>query len=75
MTTTLTKSQIEARYPGEWVLIVNPELDEDLEVVSGTVLCHSKDRDEVYRAATAQQGGEYAFMFTGEMPPNTAIVI
>jgi hypothetical protein len=43
----LSRPDIESRFPSEWVLIGEPELDEHLGVVRGTILWHSKDRDEV----------------------------
>src|SRR5438876_961935 len=33
----LTVKEIEARYPSEWVLIEDPEVDEQLDVIRGTV--------------------------------------
>lgn len=71
----LTISEIESQFSGEWILVVDPQVDENLEVLSGQVVCHSKDRDEVYRAAVAHQGGDLAILFNGEQPPNTAIMI
>ena len=46
---TLTYAEIEQRYDGEWVVVINPVQDEDLEVLSGTVIAHSPDRDEMHR--------------------------
>ena len=43
----LSRADIESRFPSEWVLVGDPELDEHLRVVRGTILWHSKDRDEV----------------------------
>jgi hypothetical protein len=75
MTNILTISEIESQFAGEWVLVVNPQIDDNLEVTAGRVLCHSKDRDEVYREAVAQRPTDFAIVFTGEPAPNTAIVL
>ena len=75
MTDVLTISEIESQFSGEWILVADPEVDENQEVLSGQVVSHSKDRDEVYRAAVAHHGGDLAILFTGEQPPNTAIMI
>ena len=75
MAEVLTKSEIESRFADEWVLLVDPQVNEDLEVLGGTVVCHSKDRDEVYRAAIAQRAPDCAILFTGDLPPDTAILI
>jgi hypothetical protein len=45
-------------------------------VLGGKVLHHSHDRDEIYRHAIAlPKPKHYAVLFTGKMPPNTAIVL
>ena len=75
MSEELTIAEIEARYPSEWILVVDPCTNEELEVQSGTVRCHSADRDEVYRKAVELRPRKFAFLYTGEMPANTAIVL
>jgi hypothetical protein len=39
---------IRKQFDSEWVLLEDPVTDESLQVKSGRVLWHSKDRDEVY---------------------------
>lgn len=51
MSEVLTIDEIRARHDGEWVLVGDPVQDEKLKVLAGTVLAHSKDRDEVYARA------------------------
>ena len=51
MNEVLTVQEIEARYEAEWILVEDPEVTPQLEVVGGKVLFHSKDRDEVYQKA------------------------
>ncbi len=46
---TLTRAEMEQRYDGEWVFVADPVQDDNLEVLSGTVLAHSPDRDEMDR--------------------------
>ncbi len=48
---TLTYAEMEARYDGEWVFVADPVQDDSLEVLSGTVIAHSPDRDEMHRQA------------------------
>jgi hypothetical protein len=71
----LTLGEIEERFDSEWVLIGDPELDENLEVVRGKVVFHSKDRDEVYRKDMELRLGSAAYLFTGKIPEDTAIVL
>ncbi len=71
----MTIQEIEARFEEEWILVGDPETTEALEVVKGTVLHHSRDRDEVYRKAVQLRPKRCAVLFTGEMPANTAIIL
>jgi hypothetical protein len=75
MADVMTIAEIEKQFAGEWVLVGEPQTNEALEVQSGTILCHSKDRDEVYRCAVAQRPKRFAVLYNGTMPPNTAIVL
>ena len=54
MSEVMTREELEARFDSEWVLLEDPEVDEQSRVVRGRVVCHSKDRDEVYRKAIAR---------------------
>lgn len=71
----MTYGEIKARFDSEWVLIGAPDTDESLNVRSGTVLHHSKDREEVYRRALALRPTRSAVVYTGKMPEETAIVV
>ena len=68
-------SGIEAKFDSEWVLIENPWTDEGLTIRSGTVRCHGKDREEVYRRAIEIRPKRFAIVYTGKMPQDTAIVL
>ena len=71
----MTIEEIETKFPSEWVLLENPETTAAFEVKRGTVLWHSKDRDEVYRKAREFQPKHSAFLYTGELLKDTAIVL
>ena len=75
MDEVLTLSEIEAKFESEWVLIEAPQTDEALEVQSGTVRWHGKDREEVYRRAVGLRPKRFAIVYTGKMPQDTAIVL
>jgi hypothetical protein len=75
MENEMTIQEIEARFDSEWVLVENPRTNEALEVLSGKVLHHSKDRDEVYCRAVVLRPGRCAVLYTGEIPEDTAIVL
>ena len=71
----MTLQEMEREFKSEWILVGEPEVDESMEVVRGKVLSHSKDRDEVYREAIRLRPKHSAIVYTGEMPPDTAIVL
>jgi hypothetical protein len=72
---TLTITQIETQFEGEWILVEDPQTNEALEVQSGRVCWHSKDRDEVYRKAVELRPQRFAMLYTGKIPEDTAIVL
>ena len=71
----LSFSEIKKQYDSEWVLIENPEIDENLNIKQGKVLWHSKDRDEVYRKARDIHPAHSAIIFTGKLPDNVAVIL
>jgi hypothetical protein len=71
----MTFEEIESRFDSEWVLIEDPRVDEELKVLGGKVLHHSKDRDEVYRKAVSLRPKRSAVVYTGEIPEDTAVVL
>jgi hypothetical protein len=75
MNETMTLAEIESRFDSEWVLIEDPEVDEQLRVVRGKVVCHSKDRDEVDRKMVELRLKSSATLYTGRLPDNAAIVL
>jgi hypothetical protein len=75
MDNEMTIEEIESQFDSEWVLIEDPKTDEDLKVLGGRVLHHSKDRDEVYRKAVSLRPKRSALIYTGEIPEDTAVVL
>lgn len=71
----MTIAEIESEYVDEWVLVTDPLTDPMLQVHRGTVVWHSRDRDEVYRKAIELHPARFAVLFTGELPEDTAIVL
>ncbi len=71
----MTIETIESKFNSEWVLLEDPITDEALNILSGKVLHHSKDRDEVYRKAVSLRPMRSAVICTGEIPEDTAVVL
>lgn len=75
MANVMTIAEIEAHFESEWVLVGDPETNAANEVQSGTVIAHSKDRDEVYRLAATARPKRFAILYTGECPRDAAIIL
>ena len=75
MNEVLSIEEIRSRFDSEWVLLEDPKLDDQMQVTGGRVVCHSMDRDEVDRKAVELRLRHSAFLHTGEMPENTAIIL
>jgi hypothetical protein len=76
MNEVLTREQIDAQFPDEWILVVDPDAGPDLRVRSGIVVAHSRDRDEVYRKAIELRPKHSAVWFNGDpVPPGTAVLL
>jgi len=75
MKKVLTMRQLEARFSGEWVLLVNPVQTEDSEIVRGELIFHSKDRSEVYREALKRKDDHTAVFYVGKLPEDLVAVL
>lgn len=67
--------EIQSRFDSEWVLVEDPELDEQMQVVRGRVPFHSKSRDELDEKDSELQPKSAAYLYTGAIPDNTAVVL
>ena len=72
---SMTIAEMTGQFAGEWILVNDPQTSAMMEVLSGIVLYHSKDRDEVYSRAVTLHLKRCAVLFTGEMAANTAVVL
>ena len=75
MSSVLTMAEIEVRFNGEWVLIADPETDENLNVVKGRVVYHDRDRDAFDRKSLELPGRNFAVRFIGEPVPEMEFVL
>ena len=68
MNEILTRIEIEERFPGEWILLIDPDPGSDLNY-RGRVAAHSSNRAEVYRVAFELRPKRSAFFFAGPAVP------
>jgi hypothetical protein len=69
----LSREKIRTKYPNQWLLLEDCELDASTSLRKGRVLAHSKDRDEIHRALKKHKGN-LCIHFTGTLPPDTGVI-
>ena len=69
----LSKEKIKTKYPNQWLLLEDCELDASTTLRKGRVLAHSKDRDEIHRALRMRTGN-LCIHFTGSLPADTGVI-
>jgi len=76
MVQLLNINEIKKLYPGEWVLIGNPMMDDsNIDVVSGIPIYHSKDKKEVCYIGRdkTSEFDKITLIFTGSFKPTRKI--
>ena len=71
--TLLSRQKIKAKYPNQWLLIEDYELDASTSLRKGRVVAHSKDREEIHRTLK-KHTGNLCIHFTGSLPPDTGVI-
>ena len=64
---------LKRRYPKEWLLLTHVITDELTHPVKGTLVAHSKNRDETYDRLSKMRG-KLGVLYTGEIPRNLAVL-
>jgi hypothetical protein len=75
LTDLMTIDEIVAKFPSEWVLIGEPQTDNHQRLLSGRVLFHSPDRDEVDQRLMELRPSRFAFRYLGSMPENLELLL
>ena len=74
MNEVLTRAEMETQFEGEWVLIAEPEMDENQDVRRGRVVFHGKDREAMYDCDDALQLKKAAYLYLGPMPEMSVLL-
>lgn len=69
----MTAEEINARFESEWVLVADPETEENLTVTRGKVLWHGKDKAELYRKLDEFHPRYAAILYTGAISKEEAL--
>lgn len=71
----MTIEEMRNAYPSEWLLITDPQTDQQHQLQKGTVEYHSKDRDDLYRHAILLKPKKFATLYTGSLQKDTAVIL
>ena len=75
MDESMTLTEIEENFAAEWVLVEDPELTPQFEVIRGKVIYHCTDRDELYRKIGELKPKSSAILYTGAAPDDLVIML
>ncbi len=77
MSETVNIVEEQKKYDREWLLFEVTEADERQWPVKGRLLCHAKNRDEVYEVAMEHRNEDLGlqFIFTGDPIPDDMYVV
>ena len=75
MNEVMTLEEIMKTFDSEWVLVAEPELTPALEVISGQVIYHCSDRDELYRKMGELKPKRSAILYTGSVPEDLVLML
>ena len=70
----MTAEEINARFESEWVLVADPETEENLTVTRGKVLWHGKNKAELHECMRKlPTPSSVAVLYTGRISKEDAI--
>jgi hypothetical protein len=75
MSEILTWEEMTQKFNGEWLLIVEAELDDQLGIIRGEVIAHSPKQDEIYQSLHLRQGRSASIEYIGEVPEDLAFIL
>lgn len=62
----LTFKEICQHYPNQWVLVINPELDSNLNLIEGEVIYNTSDKQDLYDHLYLCGDANSALEYTGD---------
>jgi hypothetical protein len=72
----MSMTEVEDHFPGEWVLLKDPELDEQGWVIRGQVIFHDPERSAVFREANRLPEPRYfTVWYAGQAPSGLDLVL
>jgi hypothetical protein len=72
-----TIKDINIKYNGEWVFMINCKTDDNANLIGGEVVIHSKSRDEVIRGMLKykDEPSMTSIRYAGKIPEEVSILL
>jgi hypothetical protein len=77
-TTILSIEQMQSTYPNQWLLVANPQTDDNLDIIEGEVIAHSTDCEQIYDTIARERQtrtGTLAIEYTGTITDDVAFIL
>ncbi len=71
----MTWAEIERRFDGQWVVIDDPDMTDDLEILGGRVVFHGATRAAAHDEIMRRRLKRYAVEFLGPPVPEGMVAI
>lgn len=68
MINKLSWAEMKEKYPNEWLLIVDYDVDDNGQLVSGIVARHSTEKDDVYQLPAIDKSSAFKYTGTSTFP-------
>ena len=62
----LSLAEIRQSYPNQWVLVIEPTLDDNLNLIDGKVVYHTCDKEDLYNHLYLTGESNSALEYTGD---------
>ncbi len=69
----MTLDQMYEKFPNQWLFVVDPEISENTELLSGVVDLVSDSREEIMKASDIYDG-DAAIRYTGDIPEGIVFI-
>ncbi len=70
----MTIDQMYEKFPNQWLFVVEPEISENTELLSGVVDLVTDSREEIMKAS-AIYDGDAAIRYTGDIPEGIVFIV
>ena len=71
----MTMEEIDQKFDGEWVYIINLKVGANHAVIGGEVAAHDSNRDKVIHFMLNTKGGGVYIKYAGKIPEGVSVLL